>query len=533
MPSSGSSRNSTRSGGAYTIWSTESYYSFNGVPCDENDPNSPKYIRARDARAQQSGLRPNVAERPYPSGFRNYEGLQLQSQAPWLHHPVTPGTTTTWRPGGVPPGAIRSVYSRGDPNNFDLISLMDVSTASDTDTDTSEDLAVQSTDDSIHLKSVPAFVAWQTPDGENRFLSDLNLSLDNNASTKNALVKLQATTRLKKGPAKPSIFLFVKPDQICTLACIGTDADDSSHNEELHRHAREKLGTSTHILRFELWSPPTFVVPSEYPFKLFRAGSQAVWRSWMAFAKDTHCFFLHFPMKSLSKTRLVSFCQIVSTPGALTSLETDMISLYGGKGGKVVDPHADVDNVAQLRPNSGVLNDEDNAPPAYEEHANAGPSLSATVPPLCLSPGPDPPRSRKRRREDSSSTDHDDTFTHEKGNQVDERILHAILGLQRTVEETNAAQEASLARIMVKVEEMEGRFKQLEESQRNLADEVRTYMAPLWDELDGRLQSQEDREHVYIRDVIEEVVDENIKEKTVEAIDEYLKHDDDGQGLIR
>ncbi|KAI0541436.1 hypothetical protein GGR58DRAFT_457010 [Xylaria digitata] len=404
---------------------------------------------------------------------------------------------------------------------------MDVSTASDTDTN--EDL----TNDSIHLKSVPAFVAWRTPDGENRFLSDLNLTLDNNTGTKNALVKLRATTRLKKGPAKPSIFLFVNPDQICTLACIGTDADDSGNDEELHRHAREKLGTSTHVLRFELGSPPTFVVPNEYPFKLFRAGSQAVWRSWMAFAKDTHCFYLHFPMKSVSKARLVSFCRAASAPGALTSLEINVISLYGGKGGKVVDPHADVDDdVAQVGANSGVLNDENNAPPAYEEHANAGPSLSATAPPLCLSPGPDLPRSRKRRREDSN-TDHDDTSTHEKGNQVDDRILHAILSLQRTVEETKAAQEASLAKIMVKVEEMEGRFKQLEESQRNLADEVRTHMAPLWDELDGRLQSQEDREHVYVRDVIEEVVDENMKEKMVEAIDEYLKHDDDGQGLIR
>ncbi|KAI1751955.1 hypothetical protein F4782DRAFT_502737 [Xylaria castorea] len=408
---------------------------------------------------------------------------------------------------------------------------MDVSTASDTDTDTNEDLTVQSTNDSIHLKSVPAFVAWRTPQSESRFLSDLNLALDYNAGTKNALVTLQATTRLKKGPAKPSIFLFVKPHQICSLAYIGTDVEDLGHDEELHRHAREKLGTSTHVLRFELRSPSTFVVPNEYPFKFFRAGSQAVWRSWMAFAKDTHCFFLHFPIKSLSKTRLESFCRAASTRGALTSLENNIISLYGGKGGKVVDPHANLDyDTAQV---GGAPNDENNAPPAYEERATAGSSVSAAVPPLCLSPGPDLPRPRKRRREDRNSTDHDNTPTHEKSNQVDDRILHAILSLQRAVEETKVAQEASLTKIMIKVEEMEGRFKQLEESQQNLVDEVRTHMAPLWDELDGRLQSQEDKEHVYVRDIIEEVVDENIKDKMVEAVDEYFKHDDDGQGLIR
>ncbi len=85
---------------------------------------------------------------------------------------------------------------------------------------------------------------------------------------------------------------------------------------------------------------------------------------------------------------------------------------------------------------------------------------------------------------------------------------------------------------MVKVEEIEGRFKRLEEEQRNLVDEVRTHMAPLWDEIDTRLQSQEDREHVHIRDVIEEIVDENIKEKMAEAVDEYFKNDDEGQSLI-
>ncbi|KAI0438692.1 hypothetical protein F4803DRAFT_534251 [Xylaria telfairii] len=409
---------------------------------------------------------------------------------------------------------------------------MDLSTASDTDTN--EDLTVQSANDSIHLKSVPAFVAWRSPDGGNRFLSDLSLALDYNAGTKTALVKLQATTRLKKGPAKPSIFLFVKPVQICTLACISTEEEDLGDDKELHRHAREKLDTNTYVLRFELRSPPTFVVPNEHPFKFFRAGSQAVWRSWTAFAADAHSFFLHFPMRSLSKTRLVSFCQAASTSGALTSLDDNIASLYGGKGGKVVDVHASLDDdVAQVGAEGEVPNDENNAPPAYEERTTEGSSGSAIAPPLCLSPGPDLPRSRKRRREDSSNTDHEDAATREKGNKANYEILHAILSLQRTVVEAKASQEASLSKIMVKVEEMEGRFKQLEEQQRNLVDEVRTHLAPLWDELDGRLQSQEDREHVYVRDVIEEVVDENIKEKMAEAVDEYFKNDDEGQCLIR
>ncbi|KAI1109116.1 hypothetical protein F5Y14DRAFT_433573 [Nemania sp. NC0429] len=130
---------------------------------------------------------------------------------------------------------------------------MDISTASDTDTN--EDVTIASaSNNSIHLKSVPAFVAWQSADGENRYLPDSDLALDYNANTQNALVKLRATTRLKKGPAKPSIFLFVKPDQINTLTCMSTDAEDSGYDKKLHKLARKKLGISIHILQFKLKS---------------------------------------------------------------------------------------------------------------------------------------------------------------------------------------------------------------------------------------------------------------------------------------
>ncbi|KAI1121796.1 hypothetical protein F5Y10DRAFT_255520 [Nemania abortiva] len=413
---------------------------------------------------------------------------------------------------------------------------MDVSTASGSESDANVTPTVHSTGNNIHIKNVPAFVVWRDPHGENHFLPDLSLSLlyTSTPGTERALVQLQATTRLKKGPIKPNIYLFIKPDQISTLAYISKENDLDRDQEDLHRVAREKLGTSTHVLRFELRSPATFVVPSEHPFKLFRAGSQAIWTSWMAFARDTHCFFLHFPMTTLSKTRLLSFCQAASNCGTLTSLNDNISSLYGGKGGKVVDPHADEGNdAAKVEARTGVPTDENSAPPAYEERVTAGPSLSSIEPPLCLSPDRDLRQSRKRRRAASrSSSDCEDAATYKGDTQPNDRILQAIFGLQRTVNEARTAHEASISKIMVKVEEIEGRFKQLEEDQRSLVEEVRTHMAPLWDEMDARLQSQEDREHGYIRDVIEEIVDENIKDKMAEAIDEHFDSDGDGQDLI-
>ncbi|KAI0403174.1 hypothetical protein F4802DRAFT_572554 [Xylaria palmicola] len=413
---------------------------------------------------------------------------------------------------------------------------MDISTASGSGSDSeyNETPATHPTNDDIRIKSVPAVVTWRDSRGESRSLHDLSLSLVYTSSTKKALIQLQAVTKLKKGPAKPCIYLFVKPDQICKLTYIFNENNLDRDEEELHTHAREKLDTSTHILRFELKTPATFVVPSEHPFQFFRAGSQAVWTSWMAFARDTQCFFLHFPMKALSKARLLSFCQAASNHGTLSPLSDNITSLYGGKGGKVVDPRADDEyDAVHAGVRIGISSDEIAAPPAYEERATAGPSLSTIPPPLCLSPeNPDRQRSQKRRRRDSSNSDREDAVTYGNDRKTDDRILHVILGLQRTVQEAKAAHEASLSKMMLKVEEIEGRFKQLEEDQRNLADEVRTHMAPIWCEMDARLQSQEDREHVYMRDTIEEVVDETIKEKMTEAVEEYIRNDDDCQSLI-
>ncbi|KAI0099169.1 hypothetical protein GGR51DRAFT_565160 [Nemania sp. FL0031] len=417
---------------------------------------------------------------------------------------------------------------------------MDVSTASgsDTDSDSNDAFAIQPTGgNNIHIKNVPAFVVWRDPLGENRSLPDLTFSLlyISTSSTQKALVQLQATTRLKKGPAKPTIYLLVKPDQICTLAYISNEADLDRGQEDLHSRAREDLGASTHVLRFDLRSPATFVVPSEYSFKFFRAGSQAVWTTWKDFARDTHRFFLHFPMTSLSKAQLLSFCQAASGHGVLTSLSDNISSLYGGKGGRVVDPQGlEGNDATEAEASAGIPCDERTAPPAYEERAAAGPSLSSEGPCLCLSPEPSPRQSRKRRRVDNGgSSDYEDTTTNEKDKKANDRILQAIVELHRTMNEARAVHESGISKIIAKVEEMEGRFKQLEEDQRTLADEVRTHMAPLWDEMDARLQSQEDREQVYIRDVIEEVVGENIKEKMAETIDEYFNSDDEGQDLIR
>ncbi|KAI1327340.1 hypothetical protein F5Y16DRAFT_399518 [Xylariaceae sp. FL0255] len=110
-----------------------SFYDFNGVPCNDNDPNSATWMYASDTRDQQKALLqqaqpPNSA---YPSVYWNREKLPMStpgSQLPqgnitrqgWMHHPLVPGSSTPYVSGSGRPGGVRSFYTDGDPNNFDV-----------------------------------------------------------------------------------------------------------------------------------------------------------------------------------------------------------------------------------------------------------------------------------------------------------------------------------------------------------------------------------------------------------------------------
>jgi hypothetical protein len=53
-------------------------YDFHGAPSHCNDPKSPTWMYTRDVRAQQAGV-PAVEAKPYPSRFKNKEGLSFNS----------------------------------------------------------------------------------------------------------------------------------------------------------------------------------------------------------------------------------------------------------------------------------------------------------------------------------------------------------------------------------------------------------------------------------------------------------------------
>ncbi|KAF7523514.1 hypothetical protein G7054_g11726 [Neopestalotiopsis clavispora] len=395
-----------------------------------------------------------------------------------------------------------------------------------TDSDYSED-DTRTTDHNIDLKSVPALVTWRDGRGEIQSLADLKLDLAYATDTRKALVKLHTNTKLKKGPAKPTVFLFVHPHKLQSLEYIDENGAGSDENAQDQGHyARKHLNTSTHAVRFTLRDSAMFVVPIEHPFQFFRAGSQNLWRAWRDFARDISQFTVHFPAKTIRVSSVSAFCKSATAPNTLTSFEDNITSLYGGKGGRVVDLDFDDADEGDGR-GSSTSND---APPAYHEDA-AGTSISAVAPPLCLSPGPG---LRKRRRKSSGCDLDEKSISGDETNST-ATVLQMMLKLQKTIDEGRAAQDVALAKILAKVDTIESRIDSLEAQQRNLLQEVENQVEaqvePLWDEMSARLQSQEDREHDYIREMIEESFDEKIDEKIPDAVEQFFSTEDDAQVL--
>ncbi|KAK5626033.1 hypothetical protein RRF57_001749 [Xylaria bambusicola] len=107
-------------------------YDLNGTSWDSKHANGQTWIYAREVRAQQAKAPLESPKRAkYPSKFANLENLPLttpgkptpngRTAAEWLHHPMIPGTATTYSDmSRSRPGAIRTFYTEGDRSNFDV-----------------------------------------------------------------------------------------------------------------------------------------------------------------------------------------------------------------------------------------------------------------------------------------------------------------------------------------------------------------------------------------------------------------------------
>ncbi|KAK8076770.1 hypothetical protein PG994_004042 [Apiospora phragmitis] len=387
---------------------------------------------------------------------------------------------------------------------------MDLSTASEvSDTPSPEPAVIPDLD--FKIQSTPAIVRWRDTNGANKRLAvpvaaPLGFSIDYDVAKGSACLKLHANIKMKRSSATSRLFLTVKPNQIRTMTC--DDDGDRPEEEQAHgRDACEQLRCRVNSLHLELDSPPTLIAPAEHPFQSLRRSSQEIWSGWNEFARNTTRFVIYFSATALPRGRLLHFCEKIPR---LASPRDDLASLYGGRGGLVVN---------------GVQEAAD-APPAYTEQSTS--SISRVEPLLALSPKRDASPSRKRRRAPSSSDVESIPDTQQPVPRPERPQETVLEGIQRSLD----MQNMMVSKILARVESIEGRLEALES--RDLADDVQAYMEPLleplWDELDSRIVASEDKTHDYVKDMVDEAVNDKVGDLP-ELVEEYF-HEDEGRGLL-
>ncbi|KUI54967.1 hypothetical protein VP1G_02377 [Cytospora mali] len=267
-------------------------------------------------------------------------------------------------------------------------SQADVSTESDASPEPEHAVPNDDNED-IQISGAPAVVIWFDEDNQQtRYLchsahDHVMLLIHRDTSSNTTFFQLRASVALRAKRDKTHIFLSIEPERIQSVAVV----DGQGHQ------ASEKLGTSTYGLEFQLTRPPALIVPKG-DLTPKQKTSRLVLDSMRTLAEQTS-FTVHLATTTLAKDRLVSLCDATSS-GKLQSMPKflDVASLYGGKGGNVIE-HAPDKSAA---PESAAAPDGARAesPPSYDE----------------LGLGHSPPRSslhqktRNKRRRASSGSDH-------------------------------------------------------------------------------------------------------------------------------
>lgn len=248
-----------------------------------------------------------------------------------------------------------------------------------------------SSSDLIDVTAQPAIASWPHTSGAPRSLDGLRFHIYHDPSTNTAFFKLRATLTFKATGVKPkrttAAWLHIAPERVETV----TLEDEKNVDESVSK----KLGANTVCWHFVLNRPGTLVLPPDYD--LNSKGQQpddCLDGLWALAQSTSFSISACLPARTVSRERLLSFCKAANLTASTTAEAAsanvklssnkhaaDTASLYGGKGGQVVE----LDSLALQDPTGNGT-----SPPPYTD---IGPS-----PPFVT----DTPTGKKRRRRSSS-----------------------------------------------------------------------------------------------------------------------------------
>lgn len=205
--------------------------------------------------------------------------------------------------------------------------------------------------DVIDASAQPAIASWTHDSGASRSLEALRLHIFHDPSTSTAFFKLRATVTFKATGSRPkrttAAWLHIAPERVETIVL----EDEKNVDEAVSK----KLGPNTVCWHFSLTRPGTLVLPPDYDLKSKGQSSDDPLDGLWTLARATSfSISACLPARTVSRGRLISLCQAVSgaksntgsTAAELASADVklasnkhaaDTTSLYGGKGGQVVE----------------------------------------------------------------------------------------------------------------------------------------------------------------------------------------------------
>lgn len=244
-----------------------------------------------------------------------------------------------------------------------------------------------SSSDLIDVTAQPAIASWPHPSGASQSLDGLRFHIYHDPSTNTAFFKLRATLTFKATGVKPkrttAAWLHIAPERVETV----TLEDEKNVDES----ASKKLGANTVCWHFVLNRPGTLVLPPDYDLK--SKGQQSDDRLdglWALAQSTSFSISACLPARTVSRERLLSLCKAGNLTASTTSANVqlssnkhaaDTTSLYGGKGGQVVE----LDSLALQDPTGNGT-----SPPPYTDIGPSPPFATET------------PTGKKRRRRSSS-----------------------------------------------------------------------------------------------------------------------------------
>ncbi|KUI71094.1 hypothetical protein VM1G_07019 [Cytospora mali] len=259
-----------------------------------------------------------------------------------------------------------------------------------------------SSSDVIDISAQPATATWTADNQTFCRLETLKFQIFYEPSTNAAFFKLRApvtfqttATKLKRTTA---VWLFIAPERIATLALQGEDGSDEA--------IRKQFGTNAVSLCFNLNRPAALVLPPDVDQDCKEQASCEMIVALQSLARATSfTISANLPGRTVSQAHLLSLCtaasrssgsscvESASTSGTLVSSKhaADTTSLYGGKGGRVIEG----DSPALL-----ALTGNDASPPPYANVGASPPSMPASWP------------EKKRRRRASSDAGPDPDRQH-------------------------------------------------------------------------------------------------------------------------